>query len=60
MITILWFLGVALLATGVFIFFDLRKPSRSYTGSGSVSDIYDAWTADLKMKYYWGTHLHAG
>jgi MPBQ/MSBQ methyltransferase len=49
-----------LLTAGVFIFALLRKPSRRYSGPTSVSNIYDAWTADQKMKYYWGNHLHAG
>jgi MPBQ/MSBQ methyltransferase len=50
----------ALLVTGVFILQRLRKPSRRYTGPDSVSNIYDAWTSDPKMKFYWGNHLHAG
>jgi MPBQ/MSBQ methyltransferase len=42
------------------IIFVLRKPSRGYMGPASISKIYDTWTDDQKMKYYWGTHLHAG
>jgi MPBQ/MSBQ methyltransferase len=53
-------LAFALLLTGTFIVLRLRKPSRRYTGPTSVSSVYDAWTADQKMKFYWGNHLHAG
>lgn len=49
-----------LLAIGIFIILLLRKPSRRYTGPASVSSVYDTWTFDPKMKFYWGNHLHAG
>lgn len=49
-----------LLTAGVVIVVLLRKPSRHYSGPGSVSSVYDTWTADQKMKFYWGNHLHAG
>ncbi len=42
------------------LYFLLRTPGKRYTGPGSVSDLYDAWTVDKKMKFYWGNHLHAG
>src|SRR5689334_20463100 len=38
----------------------LRTPIRRYDGANSVSKIYDAWTNDPRMEYYWGEHLHAG
>jgi MPBQ/MSBQ methyltransferase len=40
--------------------FRLRKPSRQYEGPASVAKVYDEWTVDPKMNYYWGNHLHAG
>ncbi|MCG2787150.1 MAG: methyltransferase domain-containing protein [Anaerolineae bacterium] len=49
-----------LLTAGVVIVVLLRKPSRRYSGPGSVSGVYDTWTTDQKMKFYWGNHLHAG
>lgn len=49
-----------LLAVFFFIIFRLSTPSRRYEGPASVSGLYDAWTADPKMKFYWGNHLHAG
>jgi MPBQ/MSBQ methyltransferase len=51
---------IGMLMAGVLIFWRLRRPSKRYTGPASVSGIYDAWTADKKMKFYWGNHLHAG
>jgi len=50
----------ALFLVGVVVFLRLRKPSRRYAGPGSVANIYDSWTSDPKMKFYWGNHLHAG
>lgn len=38
----------------------LRTPIRRYDGANSVSKIYDEWTNDPRMEYYWGEHLHAG
>lgn len=49
-----------LLAVFSLIAFRLRKPSRRYTGPASISSVYDSWTTDQKMKFYWGNHLHAG
>ena len=54
------FLGGVLLAVIFFIIFGLWKPSRRYDGPASVSSVYDAWTTDQKMNFYWGNHLHAG
>ena len=53
-------LAAVLLMTGTFIILLLRRPSRRYTGPASISSVYDTWTADPKMKFYWGNHLHAG
>lgn len=53
-------LAIVLLIPGLFMIILLRKPSRRYTGPASISKIYDTWTADQKMIFYWGTHLHAG
>lgn len=54
--------GVALvlLMAGILVFLLLRKPSRRYAGPASIASVYDSWTADQKMKFYWGNHLHAG
>lgn len=38
----------------------LRTPIRHYEGADSVSKVYDHWTGDSRMEYYWGEHLHAG
>jgi MPBQ/MSBQ methyltransferase len=38
----------------------LRTPVRRYEGADSVSAVYDQWTSDPRMEYYWGEHLHAG
>lgn len=38
----------------------LRTPIRRYEGPQSVSNIYDQWTNDRILEYYWGEHLHAG
>ena len=54
------FCGLFLMVSCAVIAFSLRKPSRHYEGPASVSKIYDEWTADPKMIYYWGNHLHAG
>ena len=53
-------LAMALLMAGILIFLLSRKPSRHYTGPASIASVYDSWTADQKMKFYWGNHLHAG
>ena len=50
-----------LLGAGVFLMRSrLRTPSRQYEGPGSVSEIYDEWTQDQIIEYYWGDHLHVG
>src|SRR5258706_4611599 len=51
---------IVLLIIGVVMISLLRKPSRYYTGPASVASVYDTWTGDQKMKFYWGNHLHAG
>lgn len=38
----------------------LRSPSRHYEGPESVASVYDGWSGDRIMEYYWGEHLHAG
>jgi MPBQ/MSBQ methyltransferase len=38
----------------------LRTPMRHYEGANSVAEVYDHWTNDPRMEYYWGEHLHAG
>lgn len=38
----------------------LRTPIRYYEGIASVAEVYDQWTNDPRMEYYWGEHLHAG
>lgn len=38
----------------------LRLPSRRYEGPASVSGVYDQWTGDRILEFYWGEHLHAG
>jgi len=57
---VLSILVIAVLIIGTLIILLLRKPSRHYTGPASVSSVYDTWTTDPKMKFYWGDHLHAG
>jgi MPBQ/MSBQ methyltransferase len=53
--------GAGLLTVGAgLLAFGLWKPSRKYAGPQSVAAIYDEWTADPKMSFYWGNHLHAG
>ncbi|HXD11094.1 MAG TPA: methyltransferase domain-containing protein, partial [Anaerolineales bacterium] len=56
------FLGLAvmLIGLGIFIRYRLRRPSRQYEGPASVSDVYDHWTQERILEYYWGDHLHAG
>jgi MPBQ/MSBQ methyltransferase len=39
---------------------NLRTPSHHYEGPASVAKVYDRWTNDQIMEYYWGEHLHAG
>lgn len=39
---------------------NLRTPSHRYAGRESVAKVYDRWTNDQIMEYYWGEHLHAG
>ena len=39
---------------------NLRTPIRHYEGAASVAEVYDQWTNDPRMEYYWGEHLHAG
>ncbi len=57
---ILIFLGVFLLFAVVIIALRLSKPCRPYAGPTSVSNVYDLWTNDPKIKSYWGNQLHAG
>lgn len=38
----------------------LRTPMRHYEGTASVAEVYDLWTNEPRMEYYWGEHLHAG
>ena len=38
----------------------LRTPMRHYEGASSVAEVYDHWTHEPRMEYYWGEHLHAG
>ena len=38
----------------------LRTPMRHYEGAASVAEVYDHWTHEPRMEYYWGEHLHAG
>lgn len=56
----IFLLAISLLTVFSLIAFRLRKPSRHYEGPASVSNVYDTWTVDPKMKFYWGNHLHAG
>lgn len=52
---------LAVLLAGFFLLrSNLRSPSRRYEGPVSVSKVYDAWSSDRIMEYYWGEHLHAG
>lgn len=39
---------------------NLRVPIHHYDGPSSVAKVYDRWTNDRVMEYYWGEHLHAG
>jgi MPBQ/MSBQ methyltransferase len=48
-------IGMALLLRS-----NLRAPSHRYEGPASVSEVYDRWTDDHILEYYWGEHLHAG
>jgi MPBQ/MSBQ methyltransferase len=52
---------IAILVTaGLLIQSRLRVPSRHYEGTASVSNVYDTWTGDRILEFYWGDHLHAG
>lgn len=53
-------LAVMLMGLGMFVRYRLRRPSRHYEGPASVSDVYDHWTQERILEYYWGDHLHAG
>jgi MPBQ/MSBQ methyltransferase len=55
---LLLLVGLALFARSVRSI--LRAPSRHYEGPASVSNVYDAWTNDRILEFYWGEHLHAG
>lgn len=39
---------------------NLRTPSRRYENAESVGEVYDFWTDEPRLEYYWGEHLHAG
>ena len=56
------FIGLmaVLIGLGIFVRYRLRRPSRQYEGPASVSDVYDHWTQERILEYYWGDHLHAG
>jgi len=61
--TTLYILFVLLVLMGLAAFFvraRLRAPSRHYEGPASVSSVYDQWTGDRILEFYWGEHLHAG
>lgn len=51
---------VALVGLGLLLRSHLRAPSHHYAGPASVSEVYDRWTNDHILEYYWGEHLHAG
>jgi MPBQ/MSBQ methyltransferase len=53
------FLGVVVVGA-LLLRAHLRTPIRRYEGAASVSEVYDQWTSDPRMEYYWGEHLHAG
>lgn len=56
------FLSLVLLVTVAWVFVGsrLRVPSRRYEGPASVSSLYDKWTNERLLEFYWGEHLHAG
>ena len=51
---------VALVGLGLLLRSHLRAPSHRYEGLASVSEVYDRWTNDHILEYYWDEHLHAG
>jgi MPBQ/MSBQ methyltransferase len=53
-------LTLVVLAAGGILLLVLRTPRRRYEGPGSVSQIYDDWTTDRWLEFYWADHLHAG
>jgi len=54
--TVLFLFG----AVAFFMRSRLRVPSRHYEGPESVSNVYDDWTNNHWLEFYWGEHLHAG
>ena len=63
MINILFWVFVVLLlavVAALLLRAHLRTPVRRYQGADSVSEVYDLWTNEPRLEYYWGEHLHAG
>lgn len=56
----IYIIAIALVGVGLLVRFILTTPSRQYQSSESVSDIYDQWTKDKIVEFYWGDHLHVG
>lgn len=48
------------LLIGLYMHAYLRRPRRHYEDAASVSSIYNNWTNDQVLEFYWGDHLHAG
>ncbi|MCX5949079.1 MAG: methyltransferase domain-containing protein [Cyanobacteria bacterium] len=48
-------IGLALVALALWL-----RRNRRFTGTGSVADAYDRWTADRLLESLWGDHVHLG
>ena len=48
-------IGVALVALALWL-----RRNRRFTGTGSVAEAYDRWTADRLLENLWGDHVHLG
>jgi MPBQ/MSBQ methyltransferase len=48
-------IGVALVALALWL-----RRNRRFTGTGSVAEAYDRWTADRLLESLWGDHVHLG
>ncbi len=59
---IIWGFAILLVLTilALLLRANLRTPSRRYENSASVGEVYDFWTEEPRLEYYWGEHLHAG
>lgn len=51
---------IAITAGVLLVMQRLGTPSRHYEGPESVASLYDQWTREQYVEYYWGGHLHVG